>query len=171
MAKPSPPPSVETSYTETAAQLTSQLASISNDPLISRAPADELFAMDPPDPNPSSFDSISEKITDEIIERAIFKPSTGSSAGADGIHCLPLSRHPPPQHHILPRPRPFFIVLEARCYASTAQAQFSRLSPHLSSEASGQENRAPTYVASERRYPTTPQPTWLSIRNLCNRCC
>ena len=104
MAKPYPSPSVETSYTETAAQLTSHLASISNDPLISRAPADELFAMDPPDPNPSSFDSISEKITDEIIERAIFKPSTGSSAGADGSHCLPLSRHPPSPSALFHRP-------------------------------------------------------------------
>jgi hypothetical protein len=41
--------------------------------------------MKPPDPNPASFDSVSEKITDKITERAIFKPSTGSSTGADGI--------------------------------------------------------------------------------------
>jgi hypothetical protein len=166
--KPSPLASVETFYTEKAAQV----ASFSNDHLIFRTSVDELSAMDPPDSNPFSFDSISEKITDEIIERAIFKPSTESSTCANGIPAGVLQSvwFVSPCRDIL-CPWLCSIVLEVRYYQSTAQAQFSRLSPHLSSEPSGQDNRALSYVASERRYPTPPQPTSLSTRNLCNRCC
>ena len=57
MAKPSPTPSVEPSYTEIAAQLAAQFASISNDPLIFRAPVDDLSIMNSPDTIPASFDS------------------------------------------------------------------------------------------------------------------
>jgi hypothetical protein len=83
--KTSPAPG-ESSDFRRAAELTAKFAAISNDRLIFRSPTDELHNIPLP-PGPSiPIDALGEFLTEEVLQRAIFKPMVGSSAGHD---CIP----------------------------------------------------------------------------------
>ena len=127
------------------------------------SPCRQAFWHEPTWPQPSKF-WFSKKISDEIIDRAVFKPSTVSSAGADGISGKVLRSVwsvPPVETSSTVSSYPHLpsALLHHSWntyHTPTSQTQLTRLSPHLSAEPTGQDNRAPSFRAPEWRYPTPP---------------
>jgi hypothetical protein len=85
MQKPPCPPAVDAACLAKVSALNAAFAAISHDPTITGDREEELNKSNGAHESPICFDYIALLLADDVLERAIHKPSVGSSPGPDGI--------------------------------------------------------------------------------------